>query len=292
VLWTPRSKTIFTDNIEAARLTDEEFGSAWEVRSHDWWQTPPADWPDESTAGYARDWPEDSIAELRWSLTQDEIERVRGLGRDTAEVMSRLLKNDVKPGMTEWHLAGAIGGWLRDRGIHAPVLLIAADERISRYRHPTPTRRAIEKTVMAAVCAQRTGLIVSMTRLVHFGPLPDELRRRHEAVCCVDATLHERTRPGQRWCEILDAAVRVYRETGFADEWRKHHQGGPMGYECRDFKATPSESRRVLENQLVGWNPSITGTKSEDTILSTGEIVTPMDDWPQVAIGRPDILVR
>jgi len=41
----------------------------------------------------------------------------------------------------------------------------------------------------------------------------------------------------------------------------------------------------------VGWNPSITGTKSEDTILSSGEVITGMKNWP-VCGSRPDILCR
>jgi hypothetical protein len=47
---------------------------------------------------------------------------------------------------------------------------------------------------------------------------------------------------------------------------------------------------------MVGWNPSITGTKSEDTILTRAagrapEILTAMTDWPMLG-QRPDILVR
>jgi hypothetical protein len=64
-----------------------------------------------------------------------------------------------------------------------------------------------------------------------------------------------------------------------------------MGYECRDFKATPTEQRGVVEHQAVGWNPSITGTKSEDTILSTGEVLTGTPGWPLNG-SRPEILCR
>ena len=96
---------------------------------------------------------------------------------------------------------------------------------------------------------------------------------------------------GVRWCDILARGIRVYGNNGFGGEWRKHHQGGPMGYEGRDFKATPTEKRKVVRNQLVGWNPSITGTKSEDTILSSGEVLTPTPHWPRCGT-RPDILCR
>lgn len=285
LVWTPARKTVLTDVIEAPRLAAEEPLNGWEIQACPWWEAPcpPA-------GRFATDFPEDDIAPLRYSLTELEIGRIRGLGAECAATMSRVMHH-VKRGRTENDLAGVLSGELRRAGIFCPVLLVAADERIARFRHPIPTRNAIEKTVMAAICAQRHGLIVSITRLVHFGALPAELRRKHEAVCVVDSALHEATRPGVKWCDVLKEGIRVYRDTGFADEWTKHHQGGPMGYEPRDFKATLSESREVQPNQAVGWNPSITGTKSEDTILSTGEVVTTMSDWPMRGT-RPDILER
>ncbi len=54
--------------------------------------------------------------------------------------------------------------------------------------------------------------------------------------------------------------------------------------------------------QAFAWNPSITGTKSEDTILATPdgpEVISGSPDWPLVEataagrlVARPDILVR
>ena len=131
-----------------------------------------------------------------------------------------------------------------------------------------------------------------MTRIVHFGKPPKDLLRRHDAVCRVDEALHAATAPGVPWCVALEAGLHAYRETGFPDEWTRHHQGGPTGYEGRDFKATPTETRPIVENQLVGWNPSIEGTKSEDTILSTNRgVLTRTPGWPMNG-NRPDILVR
>ena len=216
--------------------------------------------------------------------------RARELGADTADVLAGTMQR-VRPGETEHEVAGALVSQLRRREIHCPVVMVAADERITRYRHPIPTSKPIEKTVMAVVCTQRRGLIVCLTRLVHFGRLPDELRRRHAAVCRVDEAMHAATVPGARWCDILREATRAYEATGYADEWKQHHQGGPMGYEPRDFLVTPSETRTVQTNQLVGWNPSIAGTKSEDTILSGGEVITTMPDWPMCGT-RPAILRR
>ncbi len=285
ILWTPAKKQVLTDSIEAPRMRAEEFGSEWELVERPWYEPfrPP-------TGNFASDWPDDSIAELRFSLVPLEVERVRELGRECAEQMRALL-HTVQRGATELEVGAALGARLLRRGIRSPVILIAADERIARFRHPIPTAKKVERTLMTVLCAERRGLIVCMTRLVHFGELSTELAKKHAAVVAVDNALHRATRPGAIWGDVFAEAQRVYRETGFADEWKLHHQGGPMGYQARDFCVAPGDRRSVVANQLVGWNPSISGTKSEDTILSSGEVLTAMSDWPTLD-GRPDILRR
>jgi antitoxin VapB len=286
LLWTPRRKVVLCTNIESRRLAEEEFSDEWTVRESKWWEG-----REQPSGRLATDFPDDPFADLRASLTDLEAHRVRELGAVTATELARTMKA-VRPGWTEHEVAGEITGRLRRLGIFTPVVLVASDARIAKYRHPIPTSKRVEKRLMVAVCPRHRGLMIAMTRLVHFGKkLPSDLRRRHDAVCRVDAALHAATRPGARWCDILAAGIRVYRETGFADEWKKHHQGGPMGYEGRDFVATPAETRLVQPRQVVGWNPSVTGTKSEDTILSDREVLTRMPDWPMNG-SRPDILCR
>lgn len=290
VEWRPGVRRVHTNNIESARLATEEFGPRgdWEFRVSPWWER-----PEPTPAGLATDWPDDPLQPLRASLTDGEMARVRTLGRDAADAMESAMKAATR-GVTEHEAAASIGFELRRRGIFPHVLLVAADDRIACFRHPIPTERRAERALMGAICAQRGGLIVSITRLVHFGPVPDDLRRRHDAVVAADLALHRATRAGTRWCDALAAGVAEYAARGFADEWQLHHQGGPMGYECRDFVATPTEVRTVADRQLVGWNPTVSGTKSEDTIIASGddaEVVTRMVDWPE-RNGRPDILVR
>lgn len=285
VLWTPRCKTVLCDGIEAPRLRAEEFGSEWEFRVSPWHQ--PAALP---AGEIASDWPDDLLVDARAPLDEGELARLRELGADTAEVL-RGVMFDIRPGWSELDAAGELGGRLRKRAIQAPVVLIAADERIARFRHPIATARRCERAMMVVVCAERRGLIVAATRIVHFGELAPELRRRHVATCRVDAALHAASQPGTRWCDALAVAQRSYAEQGFDGEWELHHQGGPMGYAARDFLATPRETRTIRERQAIGWNPSITGTKSEDTLLSGGEVLTAMHDWPACG-SRPDFLVR
>src|SRR5262245_59158163 len=63
VLWTPQRKMVLTDNIEAARLREEEFGDEWETREGPWWE---ADSVAPVSNRCVSDWPDDAIAELRY----------------------------------------------------------------------------------------------------------------------------------------------------------------------------------------------------------------------------------
>ena len=79
--------------------------------------------------------------------------------------------------------------------------------------------------------------------------------------------------------------------TGFAHEWQLHHQGGPAAYEPREFLATPDSTDVVAVGQAYAWNPSITGTKSEDTILvgeAGNEVLTTIRDWPTLKVTLAD----
>jgi antitoxin VapB len=90
-------------------------------------------------------------------------------------------------------------------------------------------------------------------------------------------------------------AEQAYSRSGYPDEWKKHHQGGLAGYEPREITATPATDQPVEVNQVYAWNPSITGAKSEDTILVGGEsnqVLTEIKDWPvlEIPVGRQVIL--
>jgi len=208
----------------------------------------------------------------------------------------------AEPGQTEDDLAAMLSHDLRRRGCLPWVLLVAADERIERHRHPLPTAKPVKRYFMLVIGAERGGLVAAYSRLAHFGKVPAELARKHEAVCTVDAALIAATRPGAVFADIFAEAQAAYAAVGFPDEWRMHHQGGSTGYLPREVKAAPGEKTAALADQAFAWNPSITGTKSEDTILCRAagpELVAPPGDWPTLraewkgfAVNRPVILER
>jgi Xaa-Pro aminopeptidase len=188
-----------------------------------------------------------------------------------------------------------------NRGVNPIVNLVASDERIFQFRHPLPTHKLLQKYVILVLCGRRHGLVCSITRLVHFGKLPTELRLKMQAVTEVDATFISATRPGRKWGEIFQEGQLAYQRTGFKDEWMHHHQGGPAGYEPREGIATPGSKQQVYSSQAYAWNPTISGVKSEDTILigeDGNQTLTAITDWPSIPVTvgdieveRPDILV-
>jgi Xaa-Pro aminopeptidase len=297
VLFLLGHRFLLANNIEAHRLLDEETGKVkHQVISWPWHDDGKRDEivgklianrrvvSDDGMLGTPR--LERDFVELRYSLTDAEIARYRALGRDCSAAMEDACAQ-IKKGQKECEIAGAVSRAFMDYNIHPTVVLIAADERISKYRHPIFTDKKVKKYVMVVKCGRRHGLILSLTRLVHFGKLSKELCRKHEAVCAVDAAYILSSTVGACVADVLKNGVQVYRERGYADEWQLHHQGGPTGYAGRDYKATPTESRRIVPNQALAWNPSITGTKSEDTILVKSEIRNPKFEIPCELLSQP-----
>jgi Xaa-Pro aminopeptidase len=310
LLITPHHRYLITTNIEAPRLEKEEglVEGGWELRAYPWYthEDHLSELSNGMKLGVDGAFPggvdlSDDLAWMRSQMTPEETGRLRMLCALCSEAMREAL-DLVCPGMTEYQLAGLLSGAAESRGVQAVVNLIATDQRIFSYRHPLPTSKPLQKYAMLVLCGRKWGLICSLTRLVHFGPLPDDLHRKSEAVARVDAEMIAATRPGNTLADVFQRSQMAYAAAGFPNEWRKHHQGGVAGYEPREVTVTPHISQPILVGQAFAWNPSITGAKSEDTILVadlTNEILTVMPDWPVIrvqiddqSIDRPAILER
>ena len=104
------------------------------------------------------------------------------------------------------------------------------------------------------------------------------------------------------WNEVLQKGINAYKEKGYPEEWKFHHQGGSIGYTGRDYRVNFKTPDIIQENQAFTWNPSITGTKSEDTIIATSkgpEMITRPFLYPTLSLSvagisftRPTILEK
>lgn len=236
------------------------------------------------------------IEEARRRLTVAEVERYRSLGADAAAAVTDACLA-AGPEDSEYRLAARVSYLLVERGIDPAVLLVAGESRLPRHRHPLPTAAEIGATAMVVVCARRYGLIASLTRFVSFGAAaaPD----RAHAIAAVDAAFIRATVPGRTVGDAFRTGIAAYANYGFAaDEWQQHHQGGPTGYEPRDYEARTDSSAVIEDRQAFAWNPSAPAMKSEDTILAGAggpEILTVDPRWPVTLVDdlpRPSVLTR
>jgi antitoxin VapB len=281
----------FTTENEAPRLHDEEFGSLdFEPVLFPWYA-------DDTVAAATRlaggplgsDMPGAGLTPvnlypLRASLSDSEIARYRWLGAETVAATVESLYQ-VEPGLSEYDLEALTAANLLKRGIQPSVYLFAVDERIYKYKHAVARGKRLKQYGMLNLCSRKWGLAISITRFVHFGPLPDELEARFKSAAQVNAALLDASRVGATSAELFQVAQLAYTTGGFPGEEKFHHQGGPTGYGEREWVATPNGTEVVVNSQAFAWNPSIRGGKTEDTvILRNGKI-----EWLTATAELPEI---
>jgi antitoxin VapB len=310
LLITKNRRYLISDNVEVRRLMQEDklADQRWEIIVWDWHtqgdrlaslvkglrlgcDTPLPDAMDISSM----------FTWLRANLTVSEMKRFRKLSQLCAQAMEAAVRS-VRPGQSEYYISAKLAQETGKRGVQAIVNLVGTDERIHSFHDPLPSPKKLDRYAMLGLCGRKWGLVCSLTRLIHFGPLPDRLKRDADAVAKIEATFIANTNPGQRWSDILLRGIEAYSEADYTDEWQIHPQGGLVGYEPREMIICSSSQETVSHGQAYVWSPSITGTKSEDTFLVTEQgcqNLTQITDWPVIPIQiheqtflRPAILER
>ena len=238
-----------------------------------------ADWPLPETQPF-----EPVIARTRALLTGAEVDRYRAFGHEAGRAIGDVCRA-LTPGDDEREIARAVARALGDLDARGVVILVASDERLRRYRHPVPTATRWRHVVLVATCVERDGLVVALSRIVAAGARPPDLISSTRATASVFGRLLDETRAGASGARLFDVAAEAYAAAGFPNEELRHHQGGAIGYRARDWVAHPRSQETVQPRQAFAWNPSITGTKMEDTALvSDGriELITSTPDWPAI----------
>jgi Xaa-Pro dipeptidase len=309
-------KYLICNASEAGRLMDEELkGLGYELKLYNWYEANDvkdvrgdiikeisgeksigSDIPFPGTKDYSSE-----FRPLRYSFTEPEIKRYKWLGKESTEAVAEVCRA-IKPGMNEFEIEALTSAALRSRGIMPTVLLIAVDERISMYRHGLPEGAVLIEYAMVNIVAEKWGMPIAVTRFVHFGSLPEELKTKLEKTAVINARYLEATKPGRNVSEIFEECKVWYSEAGYDGEWQKHHQGGAIGYDDREYVIYPGVNNIIRNNQPFAWNPTITGAKVEDTMIAADkgpDVITVSDGWPLIIVdlnGRlypqPSILLR
>ncbi len=228
--------------------------------------------------------PAAELASLRAPLFPAEIARYRVLGSEVARIVSDALLA-LTPGISEYDMEAGVAAPLLAAGIAPSVLLMAADERISRYKHAVARGQRLRRFGMLNLCARRWGLVVSITRFIHFGPLPEELARGFRTAQAVNAALQHATHNSATADTLFQTAAAAYAAAGMPGEEQLHHQGGACGYMEREWVARPGGTETVREAGAFAWNPSARGGKAEDTVLAVDgqiDLLTRTPELPEV----------
>ena len=256
------------------------------------------------------------LSVLRSLLTTDELEKYRRLGKVAAEAMSATLEA-TKAGQPEADVAAKLIAEGVKRRCQVPVALVAADERIAKFRHPLPTEgllipgslqeRTLRGYVMVVGCFLKEGLVASITRFKKVGDIDASIPGAFARICAVDALMQEASVGGKTLGDVFAVCQKAYADYGFpVNEWHNHHQGGATGYAGRTCKGSPGSPFPILDSvwaprvkaiagvdvqfgNAFAWNPSGVGVKSEDTFIllpdGTQEIVTATPHLPQVDLA-------
>jgi Xaa-Pro aminopeptidase len=304
--------SILADTIEAPRLEIDERLSelGLQIDAPVWWETggtlaallaqSRAAGSDDSRLGRDTTDISSDLKYLRTRLRPTEVQRLYQAAGIASQALQKTI-SDLAPGMTEFAIAAEVARHTISKGAQVVVNLVASDQRISRFRHPLPTAKPVERYVMLVLCASVGGLVAAITRLVHFGPLPAELEDKARAVAEIDARLILTSCAGRTLGDQFSCAEEAYREAGYPEAIREHHQGGCIAYLGREALAQPGDPTVIESGQAFAWNPSVSGVKSEDTILVTPdgpEVLTGWFEWPVIpccfageSLDRPAILV-
>lgn len=312
ILITKNEQYAICNVIEAPRLIDEEKINelGFILRVYKWQENKLEDFVKKSVTsmekvisdipcGGAQVAPE-LIGPLRWQFTTNEIARYRHLG----DVMSMALEEylvTVKPGMTEYEIAGGISNALWKHNIEQVMHLVSADERAVHYRHALPTEKKLRNNLIVSINGRYKGLITTVSRMVYFGKPDPAIVSRYRDCCEIESLTMSKAKVGADEIDMYNTIYQAYIDKGYPTMFDKHGQGGCQGYWPREYMITPDNHGPILENQAYCYNPVIDGAKSEDSFIVTSEGLVPITrpiSFPKltytfdgIEIERPDIMI-
>jgi len=232
----------------------------------------------------------DLVISARLVLSAPEREELRELGAIVGGALGAGV-DAWRPGLsTDFEVAGVISEELEAHGAKAVCLIVGGDDRLRSFRHPLAIGEVLHEALMAVVVARRAGLHVAATRVcVRRGD--DAIVTRMKELEPINDAVLAASLPGGTWGDALDALASGYRDAGEPDAWREHYQGGPIGFEQREFELAPTQrdspfwSLPRSAHTAVAWNPSLRGgAKIEETyLIGDGlELLSATPQWPLV----------
>ncbi len=295
---------VISQNPETERLRHEELPKNFSVVEYPWFSKLDdmvAQMADGNKILYEEE-PEfnNFLLRSRTRLGLYEQEKYAKVGEKTARALEKGMRS-LTPEMTEIQVKATIESELSKEGLDILLVLVFGDESRSLYRHNLPRNIKIGDKCFVSVCTKMYGLVISATRAVEF-KRDKEFEKQHRVNSQIDAEIINASLENALMSQIFFVIEKSYESHGYSEEWRFHHQGGTTGYKTREFIAIPHFPFEVGNGTAFAWNPTISGTKSEDTYVRTKEemkllSVDKHGNWPYLEFEvngkkykRPDII--
>ena len=179
-------------------------------------------------------------------------------------------------------------------GIASDALIAGGDQRFLTYRHPMPSNKKVNKSLMLHSAARKWGLHAPITRLFSFGKPDKKFLAPFKAVANIQARVFEMVRPGIYYSDIFNLIKKAYKDNGFENEWQKHYQGGPTGYVIVD-------AQRLLSDKIIQkfmpfeWFSTVPGSKIAELMLlgkDNPEYASLQEPWPHFTVHLKDHTVN
>ena len=244
---------LITSEIEAPRF-EYDFRvreQGWDVLSAPWFDSQA---PLALACEYANASPDDLLSDVdaigesvrdelvgaRLVQGEGEREELRDLGALVAEALGAGI-DAWRPGITtDFDVAAVISATLEASGAKAVCLIVGGDDRLRTLRHPLAVGQVLSDAVMAVVVAKRAGLHAAATRIC-VRRADDDIVALMKTLEVVNDAVLDASKPGGTWGQSVDALAAAYAAVGYADAWREHFQGGPIGFEQREFELAPGQ---------------------------------------------------
>ena len=278
VLVTRDGQYVFTTVIEAPRLIDEELLEqlGFQLLVHGWELdetlskitaiADPKKLVSDVPMGDIRV-DANFIQPLRILLTEEEIRRYHYLGTTMSYAMEQYMLTEVKPGMSEFEIVGGVSKALWPFEIEQVMHLAAVDGRRARYNHALPTGAKLEKNLMMSINGRYKGLITTVSRMIHVGPIASDIAERYDTCLRIECETLGALRIGADDFGAYQTMRKAYEAAGYPDDFDKHNQGGCQGYFPREYQVTPHRHQATQVGQVYCFNPVLDGVKSEDAVV-------------------------
>ncbi len=224
------------------------------------------------------------VEKIREQKETDEIKKIKA----SAEIIKRvfkLVKKDIKKGITEKEIAARIDCLIRSLGAESPAFdTIALAGENSSMPHGAPSDKCIKsgQPIVLDFGARLNGYSSDLTRTIFVGKICRYINSIYNIVESAQQKAIGKIRPGAEIADIDKSARSFIHNKGFG-KYFGHATGHGIGLDVHELPGISSKNRAKLKEGMVFsvepgiYIPGNFGVRIEDMVVVTGngcEVIT------------------